>query len=159
MKIFICAAPVLLFAASAFAGAGLPNPASTKCLDLGGKLMSYEKGNEGTISLCAFQDAEYLNGMIEEWTLFYDKTRETKERSMAIEAFFAHVPYQAPPHGSPVGHPALRYCLQLGGTRDIITASTGDESGVCVFADGSQIEEWTLFRGPDVHKRLSAALQ
>lgn len=138
-------------------GAELPNPASKMCVDLGGSLRSYELEEGGEISLCAFQDEVYLNGLIEEWTLFRYKM-PSAEPSMAVTAFFKHEPYKAPAAG-PVGHPALRYCLQLGGKRFIIVDREGGESGVCAFEDRSQIEEWTLFRGPDIHRGLTQALQ
>ncbi|WP_141731299.1 DUF333 domain-containing protein [Oligoflexus tunisiensis] len=159
MKKFL---PIVFFAALssyqqvALAGVGVPNPASTLCIDLGGTLQSYVREDGGAISLCAFNDDVYLNGLIEEWTLFRHK-QEGAAPSLAVKAYFDHVAYQAPE--GPVGHPALQYCEQLGGIRTIIIESSGDESGVCGFPDGSQIEEWTLFRGPDIHQSLSKVLQ
>jgi len=138
------------------AGVGLPNPASQFCVESGGTLKPYVQEDGGAVSLCAFQDDVYLNGLIEEWTLFRYKKGDGAQ-SMAVKAYFDHVAYQAPAQG-PVGHPALRYCEQVGGTRLIITEASGDESGVCRFEDGSQLEEWTLFRGPEVHKSLTKVL-
>jgi putative hemolysin len=147
----------LALAQTSQAGVGLPNPASQLCIELGGTLKSYVQEDGGAVSLCAFNDDVYLNGLIEEWTLFRYMKGDAPQ-SMAVKAYFDHVPYQAPTEG-PVGHPALRYCEQVGGTRYIITESSGDESGVCKFEDGSQIEEWTLFRGPEVHKNLTKVLE
>lgn len=152
-----CAALSFSLATLSLAGVGLPNPASQLCVELGGTLKSYVQSDGGAVSLCAFNDDVYLNGLIEEWTLYRYKKGDA-EQSMAVKAYFDHVPYVAPAEG-PVGHPALRYCEQLGGTRDIITEASGDESGVCRFEDGSQIEEWTLFRGPEVHKSLTEVLE
>jgi putative hemolysin len=138
------------------AGVAIPNPASVLCAELGGTLESFVREDGGAISLCAFNDELYLNGLIEEWTLFRHK-QEGAAPSQAVKAYFDHVPYKAP--GGLVGHPALQYCLQVGGIRTIIVASTGDQSGVCEFPDGSQIEEWTLFRGPEIHQSLTKVLQ
>jgi putative hemolysin len=153
--------PIAFFAAlassqAALAGVAIPNPASTLCAELGGTNQSYVREDGGAISLCAFNDELYLNGLIEEWTLFRHK-QEGAVQSQAVKAYFDHVPYKAP--GGLVGHPALQYCMQVGGVRIIIEASTGDQSGVCEFSDGSQIEEWTLFRGPEIHQSLSKVLQ
>lgn len=141
----------------ALSGVGLPNPAAQLCVELGGTLKPYVQEDGGAVSLCAFQDDVYLNGLIEEWTLYRYKKGDALQ-STAVKAYFDHVAYEAPTQG-PVGHPALRYCQQLGGTRLIITEVSGDESGVCRFEDGSQIEEWTLFRGPEIHKSLTAVLK
>jgi putative hemolysin len=141
----------------AMAGVGLPNPASQLCVELGGTLKPYVQEDGGAVSLCVFQDDVYLNGLIEEWTLFRYKKGDAAQ-SLAVKAYFDHVAYQAPTQG-PVGHPALRYCEQVGGTRLIITEASGDQSGVCRFEDGSQLEEWTLFRGPEVHKSLTKVLE
>ncbi len=162
MKKFL---PTLFYAALSLsyqqvaqAGVGLPNPAAKSCVDLGGVLQSYVKADGGdAITLCAFNDDVYLNGLIEQWTLFRHKNASATP-SMAVKAYLDHVAYQAPQSG-PVGHPALRYCEQLGGNRFVIREISGDESGVCEFEDGSQIEEWTLFRGPAIHQSLSKALQ
>jgi uncharacterized protein len=44
-------------------------------------------------------------------------------------------------------NPASVFCEQNGGKLDIRTASDGSQSGVCVFADGSECDEWAYFRG------------
>ncbi|MEW5955139.1 MAG: DUF333 domain-containing protein [Candidatus Micrarchaeota archaeon] len=46
-----------------------------------------------------------------------------------------------------IANPASVHCVQFGGTVDIRTDATGGEYGVCVFANGSECEEWALFRG------------
>jgi putative hemolysin len=156
LRTFTCMAMSLSWSAFAGSGVGLPNPAAQLCVELGGTSQPYIQQDGGAVSLCAFNDDIYLNGLIEEWTLFRFK-QEGAAPSMAVKAFLEHVPYQAPDKG-PVGNPASRYCGQVGGTTGIIKASTGDETGVCRFEDGSEIEEWTLFRGPEVHQGLARAL-
>jgi putative hemolysin len=46
-----------------------------------------------------------------------------------------------------IANPASVYCGQYGGTLEIRTDETGGQMGVCVFADGSECEEWAYFRG------------
>jgi putative hemolysin len=46
-----------------------------------------------------------------------------------------------------LANPASVYCEQYGGTLEIRTDETGGQIGVCVFADGSECEEWAYFRG------------
>ncbi len=44
-------------------------------------------------------------------------------------------------------NPASVFCVENGGTLEIRTAADGSQSGVCVFTDGSECEEWAFFRG------------
>jgi len=44
-------------------------------------------------------------------------------------------------------NPASVNCEQQGYTLEIRTASDGSQSGVCVFPDGSECDEWAYFRG------------
>ena len=46
-----------------------------------------------------------------------------------------------------IANPASVYCEQYGGTLEIRTDDTGGQIGMCVFADGSECEEWAYFRG------------
>lgn len=46
-----------------------------------------------------------------------------------------------------IANPASVYCEEQGGALDIRTDADGNEFGVCVFADGSECEEWAFFRG------------
>lgn len=44
-------------------------------------------------------------------------------------------------------NPASVYCEQQGNTLEIRTAKDGSQSGVCIFPDGSECEEWAFYRG------------
>jgi len=44
-------------------------------------------------------------------------------------------------------NPASIYCEQNGGKHEIVTASDGSQSGICVFADGNSCDEWAYYRG------------
>jgi putative hemolysin len=46
-----------------------------------------------------------------------------------------------------IANPASVYCEQYGGRLEIRTDETGAQSGICIFADGSECEEWAYFRG------------
>ena len=46
-----------------------------------------------------------------------------------------------------LANPASVYCAENGGTLDIRADAAGNQTGVCVFADGSECDEWAFFRG------------
>ncbi len=46
-----------------------------------------------------------------------------------------------------MANPASVYCTDNGGALDIRTADDGSQTGFCVFADGSECEEWAFMRG------------
>ena len=57
-------------------------------------------------------------------------------------------------------NPASVFCEEQGGKLEIRTDADGNQSGVCLFQDGSECDEWAYFRGecqpgqsgsPDVH--------
>ena len=44
-------------------------------------------------------------------------------------------------------NPASAFCIEQGFTSEIRTAADGSQSGVCIFPDGSECDEWAYFRG------------
>ncbi len=46
-----------------------------------------------------------------------------------------------------IANPASVYCEQYGGKLEIRTDETGGQMGICIFADGSECEEWAYMRG------------
>lgn len=50
------------------------------------------------------------------------------------------------PTGAELANPASVYCDEQGGTVDL-REGEGGTAGFCVFADGSECEEWAYFRG------------
>jgi putative hemolysin len=104
--------------------AGIANPASVYCEEQGGTL-DLESG------MCRFSDGSECD----EWAFFRGECQ----------------PGQAAGGGSMGGvglaNPAAVYCEELGGTSVTRTAADGSQSGVCVFADGSEYDEWALYRG------------
>lgn len=58
-------------------------------------------------------------------------------------------------------NPASVNCEEYGGKLEIRTAADGSQSGACVFADGSECDEWAFFRGecqPGQSKAATAAI-
>ena len=56
----------------------------------------------------------------------------------------AIAPTDAQPAG--MGNPAAVYCEEQGNRLAIRTAADGSQSGVCIFPDGSECDEWAYFR-------------
>jgi uncharacterized protein len=46
-----------------------------------------------------------------------------------------------------MANPASVHCKQQGGIVSIVTDSQGGQTGICVFANGVECEEWKFFRG------------
>ena len=44
-------------------------------------------------------------------------------------------------------NPASAYCEEQGGQVEIRTDAGGGQYGVCIFADGSECDEWAFYRG------------
>lgn len=45
-----------------------------------------------------------------------------------------------------LANPASQYCIQQGGTLQIVKNKDGNETGLCHLPDGTVIEEWQLLR-------------
>lgn len=65
-------------------------------------------------------------------------------------------PPPSPAHATPgpggaasaaLPNPASVFCEQQGNRLEIRTAADGSQSGVCLFSDGSECDEWAYFRG------------
>ena len=65
---------------------------------------------------------------------------------MTLALLSACVPVTAPAPGEGIANPASENCVAQGGTVDI-RQGEGGEVGYCVFAGGSECEEWALMRG------------
>lgn len=57
------------------------------------------------------------------------------------------LPPPLPTSPSKLPNPASVYCQSQGGRLEIRIAEDGSQTGVCIFADGSECEEWAYFRG------------
>ena len=60
----------------------------------------------------------------------------------------APAPSAPPPQATSaaIANPASQNCAKQGGTLEI-RDETGGQVGYCIFADGSECEEWAFFRG------------
>lgn len=56
-------------------------------------------------------------------------------------------PSTEPASQAALANPASVFCEQQGGKLEIRTAADGSQSGMCLFEDGSQCDEWAYFRG------------
>jgi putative hemolysin len=107
---------------------GLPNPAAVYCVEQGGTLdvRSDAEGNE--YGFCVFADGSECD----EWAYYRGECSPGQASGS---------------EGAGIANPASEYCVAQGGTLDIRTDDTGGQYGVCVFADGSECDEWAFFRG------------
>jgi putative hemolysin len=65
---------------------------------------------------------------------------------LAVVLLTACAPITAPAAEVGMPNPASENCVAQGGTLEI-RQGEGGEAGYCVFADGSECEEWALMRG------------
>lgn len=108
------------------------NPASAYREEQGFKLEIRNAQDGGQYGVCVFKD----DSECEEWAYYRD---ECKPGDMDAAP---------PPTPSPAGNanPASTYCVEQGGTSEIRTAGDGSQSGVCLFPNGSECDEWAFFR-------------
>ena len=106
------------------APANMPNPASANCTQKGGKVDIRKDAKGAEYGICVFPDKSECD----EWAFFRG---ECKPGAQPI----ADMP-----------NPASAFCVDQGGKLDIRKDATGAETGICVFADGSECEEWAFFR-------------
>lgn len=111
----------------------IANPASAYCEEQGFKLELRTAQDGSQYGVCMFED----DSECEEWS-YYRGECKPGDTDVA-----------SPPTATPAGiaNPASAYCAEQGGTSEIRTAEDGTQSGVCVFPDGSECDEWAFFRG------------
>ncbi|HOV47271.1 MAG TPA: DUF333 domain-containing protein [Anaerolineae bacterium] len=106
---------------------GMPNPASVYCEEHGGKVDIRTAEDGSQTGICVFED----HSECEEWAFYHGECQPGE---------------QAEP-GSGIANPASVYCEEHGGKVDIRTAEDGSQTGICVFEDHSECEEWAFYRG------------
>jgi len=108
----------------------IANPASVNCLQKGGRLEIRTTADASQYGVCIFNDGSAC----EEWAF--------------LRGECAPASSSTPGANNPqIVNPASAYCEQNDGTLEIRTATDGSQSGVCVFTDGSECEEWAFYRG------------
>lgn len=113
--------------------ADMPNPASVFCEENGGKLELRQDASGGMTGICVFTDGSEC----EEWAYFRG---ECQPQSAVVtpepDSTAANMP-----------NPASVFCEENGGKLEFRQDASGGTVGICVFADGSECEEWAYFRG------------
>lgn len=109
--------------------ANMPNPASVLCEQSGGKVDIRTDAAGGQTGYCLFPDGSEC----EEWALFRGECKAGDSLKPTTEA---NMP-----------NPAAVFCEQNGGIPEIRTDVNGSQSGICIFQDGSDCDEWAYFRG------------
>jgi uncharacterized protein len=102
----------------------MPNPASVYCEQQGYKLEIRTASDGSQSGVCVFPDGSECD----EWAYY------RRECTPATQDAF-------------MPNPASVYCEQRGYKVEIRNASDGSQSGVCIFPDGSECDEWAFFRG------------
>jgi putative hemolysin len=103
---------------------GIANPASVYCVEQGGTL-DLESG------MCTFPDGSQC----EEWAFFRGECSPGGEAAEGASLGGMEIP-----------NPASAYCIEVGGTSEIRTADDGSQYGICVLPDGTERDEWELYR-------------
>ncbi|MDO9085036.1 MAG: DUF333 domain-containing protein [Anaerolineaceae bacterium] len=106
--------------------ANMPNPASVFCEENGGVLEIRTADDGSQSGVCAFPDGSECD----EWAFSRDECKPGDSLNN-----IANMP-----------NPASLFCEDNGGVLEIRTADDGSQSGVCVFQDGSECDEWAYFR-------------
>jgi putative hemolysin len=112
------------------ATAGMANPASVNCVNIGGTVEIKKDASGGEYGMCRFQNGTSC----EEWALFRGEGCKPGIEPSATATVI----------GMP--NPAAVYCGQVGGTSKTLKNPDGSEYGMCVFANGTSCDEWALFR-------------
>ena len=103
----------------------IANPASENCEKQGGTLDIRDEVG-GQVGYCVFVGGSEC----EEWAFFRGECAPGNTTVPAVD----------------MANPASKHCVEQGGTLDI-RDEAGGQVGYCVFADGSECEEWAFFRG------------
>ncbi len=107
--------------------AAAPNPASANCVAKGGTL-DIRRETNGEVGYCKFADGSEC----EEWAYFRNECQPK-------------TPNVPPTAVAGLPNPASANCIKQGGDLIIRTDAKG-EVGYCQFPDGSECEEWALYR-------------
>ena len=67
----------------------------------------------------------------------------------AVAAMTGRIPARAEneqPAATALPNPAAVFCVENGGTYEIRRAGNGSEIGICILADGTEVDAWAYFR-------------
>ncbi|HSQ27855.1 MAG TPA: DUF333 domain-containing protein [Anaerolineales bacterium] len=112
-----------------------PAEAIPFCAQNGGNWQARQNEQGGEYGVCVFDDKSECEG-----GAFYRGECRPGQ-------YFAAPGPKGPQGPANLANPASQHCEQNGGTIQIRSDSAGGQYGVCVFADGTQCEEWAFYRG------------
>jgi putative hemolysin/predicted secreted protein len=124
------------------APAGMANPASVYCGQVGGDLKIMTDATGGQYGMCNFANGSSC----EEWALF---------RGEGCQPGVTAAPTTAASVG--MANPASVACGKAGGKTEIKKDANGGEYGMCTFTNGTTCEEWALFRNEGCKPGVTAA--
>jgi putative hemolysin len=131
------------------ASAAIANPASVHCVEQGYRLEIRTDAAGGQYGVCLFPDGTEC----EEWAYFRGECAPGGEAAPTPAASDA-APLPAlpetpasPASAAAIANPASGHCVQKGYRLEMRTDAAGGQSGVCVFPDGTECDEWAYFRG------------
>ena len=107
--------------------ANIPNPASVFCEENGGTLEIRTAEDGSQTGVCVFPDGSECD----EWSFYRGECK----------------PGDGLNTNANMANPAAVFCEENGGVFEIRNAEDGSQSGVCIFPDGSECDEWAYFRG------------
>ncbi len=116
--------------------ADMPNPASAFCELNDGTLEIRTDGSGGQYGVCFFSDGSECD----EWA-FYRGECKPGDNLKPVDSAEDLTPSANMPN------PASVFCDQNGGVLEIRTDINGSQSGICIFSDASECDEWAFFRG------------
>jgi putative hemolysin len=111
--------------------ADMPNPASVYCEEHGGKVELRRDASGGVAGICVFADGSECD----EWAYFRGECKP------------GSTPQASPTPEANMPNPASVYCEEHSGKVELRQDASGGVVGICIFADGSECDEWAYFHG------------
>lgn len=121
--------PVVVPAGQPTTAAELANPASVHCVDNGGALEIRSDAAGNQAGVCVFPDGSECD----EWAFFRGECAPGGQPAATSEP--------------EVANPAAAYCVQQGGSDQILIDGSGNRYPACVLPDGTICQEAAFFRG------------
>jgi len=115
--------------------AGMANPASVNCGNIGGTTEIKTNTDGSQYGMCTFTNGTSC----EEWALY-------RGEGCTSGASVNQTPTAAASNQTGLANPASVNCVNIGGKVEIKDSAAG-QYGMCTFTNGTTCEEWALFRG------------
>ncbi len=131
MKTLLALAWVVVASTSAMANEDV---AKDYCIARGGATVTLASEDGAHHGFCGFGRA-----------LIYQETLWRHAKGQKVQAVYVFLDSRVQSWVAPAS--AVEYCFGMGGMVKVWRTSKGREAGICHFADGSAIEQWTLHSG------------